>query len=153
MTVSRALEKPGFQFATLRAFGPFGCGTDPGIREKPPNLPQSRTRPAPKHLSAQAKRLWRGLVEEYGVADGAGLAILTAGLEAHDRMRQAQQAIDKDGATFRDRFGQLQMNPAVRIERDSRVAWLGALKAMNFDLEPLGHVGRPNGPPQLHGRR
>ena len=114
-------------------------------------IPAKRTRlpgvpPPPKALSAEARRTWRVLVAEYGVVDPAGLAILAAGLEAFDRMRGAQAAILVDGATFRDRFGQVQMHPAVRIERDSRAAWLAALKAMNFDLEPLqNHVGRPGG--------
>jgi P27 family predicted phage terminase small subunit len=103
-------------------------------------------KPAPKNLSAEARKLWRSLCDEYGVDDAAGLAILAAGLEAHDRMREAQRAIKRDGATFRDRFNQLQAHPAVRIERDSRAAWLSALRQLNFDLEPLqGRVGRPNG--------
>jgi P27 family predicted phage terminase small subunit len=115
-------------------------------------LPRTPIPAAPKHLSAEAKRLWRDLVEEYGVSDSAGLAILAAGLEAHDRMRQAQATLACDGATVKDRFGQTQVHPAVRIERDSRSAWLAALKSMNFDLQPLGDVGRPPGP-QLPPRR
>ena len=116
------------------------------------NLPRSPIPPAPKHLSAEGKRLWRDLVQEYGVTDSAGLAILAAGLEAHDRMREAQATLARDGATVKDRFGQVQVHVAVRIERDSRSAWLAALKSMNFDLEPLGNVGRPTGP-QLPPRR
>lgn len=113
-----------------------------------PKVPKIKPRiaPAPKNLSAEARKLWRSLCEEYGVDDAAGLAILAAGLEAHDRMRGAQAAIKKDGATFRDRFSQLQSHPAIRIEAASRAAWLAALKQLNFDLEPLqGRVGRPGG--------
>lgn len=92
--------------------------------------------PAPKHLSAEARRWWAALQEENDIADQAGLLLLQSALEAFDRMKAAQQAIKKDGLTFADRFGQLRINPATTVERDSRAAMLAALRALNLDLEP-----------------
>jgi P27 family predicted phage terminase small subunit len=110
-------------------------------RTRQPGAPR-----APRHLSGEAKRIWEGVTDEYGIVDIAGQSILAAGLEAFDRMREAQAAIRKDGPTIRDRFEQIQVHPATRIERDSRAAWLSALKALNLDLEPLqDRAGRPNG--------
>jgi len=101
---------------------------------------------APRALSPAAKRLWRGLVEEYALDDVAALAILTAGLEAFDRAAAAKALLDVDGPTVTDRWGQRKVHPAAGVERDSRAAFLGALKQLNLDLEPLRDApGRPGG--------
>lgn len=101
---------------------------------------------SPSHLSAEAHEWWRKLTADYGIRDEAGLLLLATALEAFDRMRQAQAAITKDGTTFRDRFGQIRVNPATTVERDSRAGMLAALKTLNLDLEPLNdRPGRPSG--------
>lgn len=101
---------------------------------------------APATLSAEARKRWQALVTEYDIADRAGFELLQAGLEAFDRMREAQKAIATEGATFKDRFNQPRPHPLLPVERDSRAQWLAALKALNLDLEPLhDKPGRPGG--------
>ena len=73
----------------------------------------------PAALSREAKNWWREIVTEYGIADSGGLLLLRTALEALDRMRQAQKAIKKDGATVLDRFEQPKPHPLLTIERDS----------------------------------
>lgn len=91
--------------------------------------------PAPKHLTAAARKWWDSLMLENDIADQAGLLLLQSCCEAFDRMREAQAAIKADGLTFKDRFGQLKVHPATVTERDSRAAMLAALKALNLDVE------------------
>ncbi|MBU5635493.1 phage terminase small subunit P27 family [Geomonas sp. Red69] len=101
---------------------------------------------APKHLSKEARNLWDRLLKEYDIGDEAGLLILQTGLEAFDRMRDAQAVIAKEGLTVKDRFDQPKAHPLTTVERDSRAAMLAALKALNLDLEPLqDRAGRPAG--------
>lgn len=101
---------------------------------------------APKNLSREAKNLWRKIQDEYAISDEAGLLILATGLEAFDRMRQAQDILKTEGMTTLDRFQQPRPHPAATIERDSRAAMLAALKQLNLDLEPLRDGrGRPPG--------
>lgn len=101
---------------------------------------------APRHLSSGAKRLWTELVREYGIADAAGLAILTSGLEAFDRAKGAREQIKREGTTSRDRFGQLKPHPLLPVERDARSQFLLAMKQLQFDVEPLRDgPGRPGG--------
>lgn len=101
---------------------------------------------APVGLSSAAKRLWRGLVQEYALDDVAALAILTAGLEAYDRAASAKVLLDRDGPTVTDRWDQQKAHPAASVERDSRAAWMAALKQLNLDIEPLRDgPGRPGG--------
>ncbi|MGV8057876.1 MAG: hypothetical protein AB2L12_07645 [Smithellaceae bacterium] len=101
---------------------------------------------APKHLSKEAKEIWKELIDEYSIADAAGLRILRVSLESFDRAQSARVAIDKDGMTVIDKAGQVKSHPLLPIERDSRAAFLAGMKALNLDLEPLrDKPGRPGG--------
>jgi phage terminase small subunit len=81
-------------------------------------------------------------VQQYRIADGAGLALVTTAAEALDRIREAQAAIRKHGALVADRYGGMKQNPACFLERDARAGMLSALRALNLDLEPLRDRGR-----------
>ncbi|MHB1025785.1 MAG: hypothetical protein ACYC24_08785 [Desulfobacteria bacterium] len=100
----------------------------------------------PRNLSPPAKKLWRALHAEYAINDSAGRAILAAGLESFDRAQAAKVLLDAEGPVVKDRWGQQKAHPATTIERDSRAAFLAALKQLNLDVEPLrGAPGRPGG--------
>jgi len=99
----------------------------------------------PQNLSKPAKKLYREILGEYSIDDPAGLAILKTALEAWDRSREAREAIDRDGPTFKDRFGCPKPHPLLTVERDSRAQFLQALKQLNLDIEPLKSIGRPPG--------
>ena len=100
----------------------------------------------PKHLSREAQKTWGALVEEYSIADAAGLKILRVALEAFDRAQAARATIDENGMTVIDKAGQVKPHPLLACERDSRAAFLAGLKALNLDLEPLRDgPGRPGG--------
>lgn len=100
----------------------------------------------PKHLSGEAKKLWRDLVSEYSIDDAGGLAILKTGLEAYDRATAARLEIDREGMSIVDRFGAKKPHPLIPAERDARGQWLAALKQLNLDIEPLRDgPGRPPG--------
>ena len=100
---------------------------------------------APSRLSKESQRWWRQIQQEYNITDRAGLLILLTSLESLDRYREAQIAIKADGACFKDRWGQVKVNPMCIIEKDSRNAFYQGLKALNLDLEPLKAIGRPGG--------
>ena len=100
---------------------------------------------APRHLSAEARRMFESLCAEYSILDTAGLRILRTTMEAWDRCQNARRQIDQDGMCIKDKFGQLKPHPLLAVERDSRAAFLAGLKALNLDLEPLQGVGRPHG--------
>lgn len=50
-------------------------------------------------------------------------------------MRQAQAQLADDGLTTVDRYGGVKAHPAVVIERDSRTAFLRAMRELGLDLE------------------
>ncbi|MEI6610990.1 MAG: P27 family phage terminase small subunit [Deltaproteobacteria bacterium] len=101
---------------------------------------------APKHLSKEAKQIWKEILAEYSINDAAGLRILQVALEAFDRAQAARAAVDKVGLMVIDKAGQVKSHPLLPIERDSRAAFLSGLKSLNLDLEPLrDRPGRPGG--------
>lgn len=101
---------------------------------------------APSGLSAEARKWWRKLTAEYAITDQGGLLLLGTALEAYDRMRAAQLAIEAEGMTLADRFGQLKPHPLLAAERDARGQLISALRSLNLDVEPLHDgPGRPGG--------
>lgn len=117
------------------------------VRQFPgaPVRPQKTPAP-PKDLPATARDLWRNLQREYGIADQAGLTLLTTAARAFARMEEARRLLDKDGCVTRDRWNQVKSHPAAQVERDSRAGLLAALRALHLDVEPIrDSVGRPPG--------
>jgi P27 family predicted phage terminase small subunit len=99
--------------------------------------PNSRRRPdlpkSPRGLSAEARGWWQRIVSEWAL-DDAGLLVLQQGLEAFDRMRQAQAVVTKEGLVVSDRFGQPKQHPATLVERDNRTVLLRAFKQLGLDV-------------------
>ena len=86
----------------------------------------------PKHLSADARRLWARLCTDFHLDDGAAQALLRAACEAFDRVEQCRKAVAADGALLTDRFGQKKPHPLLAAERDARGQLIGALRAMKL---------------------
>lgn len=91
-----------------------------------------RLTPAPAHLSAEARTIWRSVLVDYEL-ERRHEAVLLIALEAFDRMREAQAAIAADGAYVDGRFGK-KAHPALAVERDSRIAFLRAQRELGLDL-------------------
>lgn len=108
---------------------------------------QRRSNPdPPEGLSPAAAQWWRELVAEYAISDPGGRLILETAMRAFMRMTEAQALLDRDGLTVADRWKQQKPHPATTTERDSRIALLGALKALSLDVEPVRPgPGRPPG--------
>lgn len=107
---------------------------------------KQRLAEAPSTLSREARARWRQMRDDFGIVDSAGLLLLETAFEAFDRMRQAQKLVREQGATQVDAKGMLRAHPGVAMERDSRAAMLGALRALHLDWEPLNEgPGRPPG--------
>lgn len=99
----------------------------------------------PKHLSAESKRWWRRIVQEYEI-DSSGELLLQQALEALDRLREAQELIRRDGLILTTpATGAHHLHPAARVEKEARAALLAAWRALGLDIEPPGPIGRPPG--------
>jgi len=89
--------------------------------------------PPPDGLSAEAGKLWTDVFEEFELPPHAAKTLHVA-CQTLDRLRQAQAALAADGITLDGRQG-LRPHPAIAIERDSRTAYLRAMREIGLDLE------------------
>ena len=85
----------------------------------------------PRHLSGESRDFYRRIIAGWELGDD-GLAILLVAAESLDRLRQAQALLRRDGITIRGTRG-LKPHPAVGVERESRAAFLQALRQLNLD--------------------
>ena len=101
---------------------------------------------APEHLTIEAKRLFRAVMEEYDLTP-AEVKILQTTMEALDRATAARQRIDAEGLTLPDRFGQPKPHPLLTTERDARSQFLTGMRQLNLEGgsdEPARAPGRPS---------
>lgn len=88
---------------------------------------------APTHLSPESRRLWRQTVRVYALEPRHETTLMLA-LESLDRMREAQAAVRAGGAYVEGRFG-MKSHPGLAVERDSRLAFMRAIRELGLDLE------------------
>jgi phage terminase small subunit len=88
----------------------------------------------PPHLGEPEKLIWAGVFADYKLETGASIAVLTTALEAHQRAREAREAVAVDGMVVLGRDGQTKVHPLLAVERDARQAWLAAVRALGLEL-------------------
>lgn len=101
---------------------------------------------APLHLREETRRWWRSVVKEWDLETHEQM-LLTAAAETWDRVQEAREAIDADGMTYVDRFGQPKPRPEVSIERLQKLAFARLMKTLDLDVAP------PAAPRRKHPRR
>jgi P27 family predicted phage terminase small subunit len=89
----------------------------------------------PAKLTAPARKLWRELADELDL-DAAGYLMLALLCQIYDRRIEARDAIAKEGAIIKDRWGQAKPSPWLAVERDQTIALQRAYHALGLDLEP-----------------
>lgn len=101
----------------------------------------------PKHLSREAKVLWKRLLGEWRVDDPGSLAILVVGLESLDRCQTARKVLVAEGMSVKDRWGVAKVHPLCQVVRDAEAAFRSALRQLGLDKSadapPPPRPGRP----------
>ena len=87
----------------------------------------------PGHLSRAARKWWSGVMECYEIEEHM-IQTVTAAAEAWDRKEMAREILGKEGLTIDCRDGK-KTHPAVGIERDSRLAYLRAVRELCLSAE------------------
>ena len=107
------------------------------------------TNQPPKHLSREAKTLYREVTDRYNFAPHQ-LKLLVAACEAWDLSREARRSIEEDGlAVPGGRYG-TRANPAAQIYRDNIRNTREIFRELNLELEinddddeisPVAYIG------------
>jgi P27 family predicted phage terminase small subunit len=98
--------------------------------------------PPPNHLSDAAKAWWNEICAEY-VLRPHHLKILELAADAWDRTTEARALLRRDGLISSTAAGDPKGHPAAVIERDSRAAFMAALRELDLDSEPRPADKRP----------
>src|SRR5262245_31144364 len=95
---------------------------------------RTRSPPAPNHLGEPECQIWKRTFSEYYLATDLAVDDLRTALEAHQRAREAREAIERDGMTVVGRDNQMKPHPLLAVERDARAQWLAAIKQLGIEL-------------------
>jgi hypothetical protein len=105
-----------------------------------------KQQPIPKHLGSEGQSFWTGMIKEFAIGDTAGLSYLTRAAECLDRIAAAQVSIKTHGEVIFNSNGAALLNPACKLEKESRDGFLAAMRALRIDVEPpRPGPGRPPG--------
>jgi phage terminase small subunit len=86
----------------------------------------------PDGLSAEMQGFWRQVVATWRL-DARHLQILEEACRARDRCTEARRVVDEKGILISGgRYGDRQ-NPAVQVERDSRLSFLRCMRALHLE--------------------
>ena len=102
------------------------------------------TRQSPKGLGPAGRRFWTRVTSTFEL-ELHHLDVLEQACLALDRASNCRASIDRDGETFKDRWGQVRSNPACATERDARRLFLSACRELGLDVVGAGPNGRPPG--------
>ena len=89
----------------------------------------------PKNLRAPTKKWIRQIFADYEL-ESQHIKILIQAGETWDRLLQAREQIEKDGAYFTDRFGAPRCHPALSEERSNRVVFSRLIRELNLTEAP-----------------
>jgi phage terminase small subunit len=107
----------------------------PKIVLKLPKRPRRSEWRAPRHLSAESRKLFRWVTQTYQLELDA-VRVLTVVCESWDDKERARVAIAEHGQTYTDRLGNERQRPEVGIQRSAERIFLRAVRELNLDLPP-----------------
>ena len=86
----------------------------------------------PDHLGA-ASRAWAKSVLQDADPSETDIKLVILAAEALDRAATARRQVQREGITYRDRFGAPRSHPAVAVERDARAAFSRLVAQLGLD--------------------
>jgi len=88
----------------------------------------------PAHLAKAEADLFAKIVRAYGLHDEVSRQILEEACTSLMRAREAREAVDREGISYTDRWGQPKRHPLCDVERDARAAALSAFRQLNLEM-------------------
>ena len=103
------------------------------------NLDILRPDKPPKHLSPEAKRIWKQMNGTW-VFEPDSLLVLRVGLEAFDRLQDARVTLDAEGLTVTNKTAagesKTLKHPALEAEKNARSGFLQAMRLLGLEQDP-----------------
>ncbi len=104
---------------------------------EPVPLPVDPNGPPPVALTGARAQMWRDVTARWHL-EPASESLLRNACESLERAAQLAEQVTRDGATFKDRFGAVRVNPAAQLERDFRGLAARQLQQLAARMEGQG---------------
>jgi phage terminase small subunit len=104
---------------------------------------------APAHLKPATRAWFMQVCADYDL-EPHHLRLLTLAGESWDRGCEAREALERNGLTFTDRWGNPKGRPEIAVERDSRIAFARLCRELDLSEEATPLPARP---PALQSNR
>ena len=102
-----------------------------------------KPRKPPAHLGRQAKAWYTRTTEDFDFESAAEWQLLEEAAGCLDRIRQAREAIDRDGLTTSTGSGGVKPHPAVQMERDYRTLFARLCRELRLTIPSDDDASRP----------
>ena len=89
---------------------------------------------APKDFSSESRKFWNDTLRVFKL-EPHHLKILEAACRCWDRVVEARGQVEKDGAYFKDRYGQHKPHPALDVQTKNSNLFMRLIRELGFDLE------------------
>lgn len=95
--------------------------------------PTPRPPNPPKHLSTDAKKLWRALMDEHVIDDVASRHLLTQLAETFDDLCTAKAVVAREGLMIQTERGR-KSHPLLVVIAENRRQTLAIIRALKLDI-------------------
>jgi len=89
----------------------------------------------PRYLRSSTRKWVRRVLDTWQLEGHHVKLLITAG-ECWDRILEAREQVARDGPYFTDRWGAPRSHPALRDERDGRIAFARLLRELSLSEQP-----------------
>jgi P27 family predicted phage terminase small subunit len=89
---------------------------------------------APSSLNKPGRKFWKTIVNDY-ILDVDKQALLEQACRCLDEISEHEQAIEKDGRYFTDRYSQVKEHPASAALRQTRALFQRLVREIGFDID------------------
>src|SRR5713101_3266683 len=101
------------------------------------------------HLRPKTRQWVRQICQEY-ILESHQERLLLVAASSWDRLLQAREEIEAKGLSYEDARGVRRANPAIKIEADSQVRFMRAVRELDIQVAEPGKMYRP---PALRSNR
>jgi len=91
---------------------------------------------SPGHLKESGRKFWRQVLRDYALKDAHHLELLAGACACLDRITEARETIDLEGAFINDRFGQRKQHPGIKVELDNKTLFARLIRELCLDITP-----------------
>jgi phage terminase small subunit len=97
---------------------------------------------APSDFSDESRKFWNETLKLFEL-EPHHLKLFEAACRCWDRVVEAREQVEKDGAYFKDRYDQWKPHPALDVETKNKNLFMRLIREMGFSLEKPEHPRPP----------